>query len=98
MKPLDQALERLLAAASHVAPARPAAAPAGLETHVMAQWRAAEPEDDSALLALFLRRAMVYACMTLVSSAVWGLSQGSADLPTNEMSLSDYQMQLSLWP
>ena len=98
MKPLDQALHRLLAAAARAPVPAPGAAPRGLELRVLAQWRAAETDDDSALLALFLRRAMVWACAVLVSSAVWGLSRGPADWAAHELALDDYQMQLNLWP
>ena len=76
MKPSGRTqLQRLLNAAAKAAPEAPIAPPLGLETRVLAQWRAAAADDDSASLFAFFRHAMVGASLVLVLSAVWSLSQ-----------------------
>ena len=63
MKPSDQSLQRLLDAAAKAAPQAAGAPPFGLETRVLANWRAAQAEDEPPFLFAFLRRAMAGATL-----------------------------------
>ena len=97
MKPSDQALQHLLAAAAK-APPEPAAPPFGLETRVLAQWRAATPADDLASLFTVFRRAMLGASLVLALTAAWSLSRPAAGPVGDEAALLDYDIQTSLSP
>ena len=59
MKPADQILQRLLNAAAQAPPPAPGPAPFGLETRLLAQWRAADEADETDLVFAFFRRAVV---------------------------------------
>jgi hypothetical protein len=98
MKTTDQALQRLLNAAAKGAPETPAVLPLGLETRVLANWRAAGMEDESVSLLAFLRRAMLGASLVLVLSAAWSLSQTGASTVGDEAALLNYDIQTSLTP
>jgi hypothetical protein len=98
MKTTNQTLQRLLRAAAK-APAEPAAAPPfGLETRVLAQWRAAGMDDESVSLLAFLRHAMFSAALVLVLSAAWSLTRSGPGSTGDEAAFLDYEIQMSLNP
>jgi hypothetical protein len=98
MKPIDHKLDRLLTAAAQ-APQRPLDGPPfGLETRVMAQWRAARGEDESAFLFAFFQRAVVAAGVALLLSAAWSLTRPSGDATADEVVVSNYELQAGLNP
>lgn len=98
MKPTDKTLQRLLNAAAKAPSEIPIAPPLGLETRVLAQWRAATADDDSASLFAFFRHAVVGASLVLVLSAVWSLSQPTGGAAGDEAALLNYEIQKGLNP
>ena len=98
MKPTDESLLRLLSAAAKVTAEAPVAPPLGLETRVLAHWRAGRVDDESASLFAFFRHAMVGASLVLVLSAAWSLSRPAGGTPGDEAALLDYDIQMSLNP
>ncbi len=98
MKPFDPTLQRLLDAAARATPEPAGAPPLGLETRVLAQWRAAEPEDESTSLFVLCRRAMLGAGLVLALCAAWSLAWPGASPPGDEAALLDYEIQTSLNP
>ena len=98
MKPNDETLQRLLKAAAKAAPGAVDAPPLGLETRVLAYWRAAGTDDESVSLFAFLRRAMLGAGLVLVLSAAWSLTQSGGNTTGDEAALLDYDIQMSLNP
>jgi hypothetical protein len=97
MKPTDQTLQRLLNAAAKAVP-EVAAPPFGLETLVLAQWRAVSVEDESVSLFAFFRRATLGAGLVLVLCAAWSLTQAGAGAVSDEAAILDYNIQTSLTP
>ena len=98
MKPIDETLQELLNAAAKAAPEAAAAAPLGLETRVLAHWRAGGTDDESVSLFAFFRRAMLGASLVLVLSAAWSLSRSGGNGTGDEAALLDYDIQMSLNP
>ena len=98
MKPTDQAVQRLLNAAAKASSEGLTAPPLGLETRVLAQWRAGAADDDSASLFVFFRHAMVGASLVLVLSAAWSLSQPTSGAAGDEAALLNYEIQKGLNP
>ncbi|MGD0261241.1 MAG: hypothetical protein ABSD29_15625 [Verrucomicrobiota bacterium] len=98
MKPNDQSLQRLLGAAAKAAPERADAPPLGLETRVLAHWRAAGADDESVSLFAFFRRATLGAGLVLVLSAAWSLTRSGGNATGDEAALLDYDIQMSLNP
>ena len=98
MKSTDQSLERLLNAAAKAAPETAAAPVLGLETRVLANWRAAGAEDESVPLFAFFRRAVLAASLVLVLSATWSFTQPGGGAIGEEAALFDYNIQMSLNP
>ena len=98
MEPTDQSLSRLLNAAAKAAPASIAAPPPGLETRILAQWRAGTADDDSVSLFAFFRHAVLGASLVLVLSAAWSLSQSGGNAIGEEAAVLDYNIQTSLAP
>jgi hypothetical protein len=98
MKSSDQSLQRLLGAAAQAAPERAEAPPPGLETRVLAQWRAAGTEDGAVSLFPFLRRATLGAGLVLALSAAWSLTRSGGNATGDEAALLDYDIQTSLNP
>ncbi len=91
-------LNKLLAAAAN-APQEPAgAAPLGLETRVLANWRAGRVDDDSASLFAFFRHAALGASLVLVLSAAWTFTHRLAGPTDDEATLLDYAIQASVNP
>jgi hypothetical protein len=97
-KATDQRLQRLLNAAAKAPPESAAAPPLGLETRVLAHWRAATTADDSVSLFAFLRRAMLFAGLALVLSAAWSLTRPGGNATGDEAAMLDYEIQMSLNP
>ena len=75
-----------------------AAPPLGLETRVLAQWRASGTDDDSVSLFAFFRRATAGAGLVLVLSAAWSLTRSGGNATGDEAALLDYDIQMSLNP
>jgi hypothetical protein len=97
MKPNDETLQRLLRAAAKAAP-EAAAPPLGLETRVLAQWRASGTDDDSVSLFAFFRRATAGAGLVLVLSAAWSITHSGPSTASDEAALLNYDIQTSLTP
>lgn len=97
MKTTDQTLQRLLNAAAKAIP-EAATLPLGLETRVLANWRASGMEDDSVSLFTIFRHAAVGAALVLVLSAVWSLTQSGVGPASDEGARIDYDIQTSLAP
>jgi len=98
MKANERTLQRLLDAAAKAAPAPVGTPPLGLETRVLADWRAGQAEDESASLFAFFRHAMVAASLVLALSAAWSLSRPTGGAPNDEAALLDYEIRMSLNP
>jgi hypothetical protein len=98
MKPTDKTVQRLLNAAAKAPSEIPTAPPLGLETRVLAQWRAARADDDSASLFAFFRHALVGASLVLALSAAWSLSRPTVGAAGDEAALLNYEIQKSLNP
>ena len=98
MKPTDETVQRLLNAAAKARLEFPTAPPLGLETRVLARWRAGTADDDSASLFAFFRHALVGASLVLVLSAVWSLSQPTGGTAGDEAALLNYEIQRGLNP
>ena len=98
MKPADESLQRLLNAAAKAAPERAGAPPLGLETRVLANWRAAATDDESVSLFAFFRRAVIGASLVLSLTAAWSLTQSGTGPAGDEAALLDYNIQTSLAP
>jgi hypothetical protein len=97
MKPTDQTLQRLLNAAAKAVP-QAAAPPFGLETRVLARWRAGSADDESVSLFAFFRRATLGAALVLVLCATWTLTRTGDNAIGDEAALLDYHIQTSLTP
>ena len=98
MKPTDKTLQRLLKAAAKAAPEEPGAPPLGLETRVLACWRAAGAEDDEVSVFAFFRRAALGASLVLALCAAWSLTQTRGSVTGDEAAQLDYNIQMSLNP
>lgn len=98
MNPLDGKLQRLLAAAAKAAPEADNSPPLGLETRVLAQWRAARADDDSVSVFAFFHRAVLGAGLVLALCAAWSFTQTSRSVTSDEASRLDYNIQTSLYP
>jgi len=98
MKPTDQKLQRLLAAAAKAAQEPDSIPPLGLETRVLARWRAARADDDSVSVFVFFRRAVLGAGLVLVLCAAWSLAQTGGSVTGDEAARLDYNIQMSLNP
>ena len=93
----DERFEWLLKAASQASRKPNEEPPFGLETRVLAQWRAGLAEDESAVLFAFFRRAMVVATLALLLSASWSLTRPS-DVSGDEAAMGQYEFQAGLTP
>ncbi len=98
MKVSDKQLQRMLNAAAKAPIEAPGPPPLGLETRVLAQWRAGAPEDDSASLFAFLRHAVVGASLVLALSALWSLSRPGGTIAGDEAALLNYEIQQTVNP
>jgi hypothetical protein len=98
MKANERSLQRLLDAAAKAPTEGIGAPPFGLETRVLANWRAAREDEEPAFLFLFLRRAMIAASFILLLSAAWSFTRPSIGPAGEEAAQLDYQIQMSLNP
>ena len=98
MKSTDETFRRLLDAAAKAAPEAPVAPPLGLETRILAQWRAETADDESISLFAFLRRATLGAGLVLALCAAWSFVGAGGGVPGDETALLDYDIQMSLNP
>ena len=98
MKPTHKTLQRLLTAAAKAPSGVPTAPPLGLETRVLAQWRAARADDDSVSVFAFFRHAVVGASLVLALCAAWSFIQTSGSVTGEEATRLDYDIQMSLNP
>jgi hypothetical protein len=98
MKSTDETYRRLLDAAAKAAPEAPVAPPLGLETRILAQWRADSADDDSISLLAFLRRATLGAGLVLALCAAWSIVGAGGGAPGDEAALLNYDIQMSLNP
>jgi hypothetical protein len=98
MKLTDESFRRLLDAAAKAMPKAPVAPPLGLETRILAQWRAESADDDYVSLFAFLRRATLGAGLVLALCAVWSFADIGGGAPGDEAALLNYDIQMSLNP
>jgi hypothetical protein len=98
MNPTDDKLQRLLMAAAKAAPQALEAPPLGLETRVLAQWRAAGADDDELSIFAFFRRATLGAGLVLALCAAWTLTHTAGNVTRDEAAQLDYNIQMSLNP
>ena len=97
MNPIDARLQRLLNAAAKAAPEASITPPLGLETRVLAQWRATA-EGDSVSVFAFFRHAVVGAGVVLALCAAWSFLQTGGSATGEEAARLDYDIQMSLNP
>lgn len=97
MNQFDHSLRRLLRAAARAPKEEPASLPPFLETRLLARWRSAATEDESALLAAVFRRAVVCACLAAVLSigGSWLATRGD---PAGVTALTNYEAKLQVMP
>ena len=98
MKPTDETLQRLLNAAAKAGTESADAPPPGLETRLLANWRAAGTDDESVSPLAFFRRAVLGASLVLFLSAAWSLTRSGGNAIGDEAALLDYNIQTSLTP
>ena len=96
MKKSDDSLQRLFRAASLAPRDKPAPLPAALESRMLAQWRAAETEDEFVILIRLFRRAVIFAGLIMVLSATWSYLESRSDAAT--MALASYAIKMQLPP
>ena len=98
MKSTDETFRRLLDAAAKAPPEAPVAAPLGLETRILARWRAESADDDSVSLFAFLRRATLGAGLVLALCAVWSFAGPGGGALGDEAAMLNYDIQMNLNP
>jgi hypothetical protein len=96
MKSTELIFRRLMDATAKAAPQPLTAPPLGLETRVLAQWRASSAEEDSVSVFAFLRRAALGAGLVLALCAAWSFARLGASPIGDEAVLLDHDIQMSL--
>jgi hypothetical protein len=81
MKHDEQALGRLLRAASRSRTEVRDSLPFALEAQVLAHWRSGKTEDDFALLTALFRRAVIWASVVMVGSIGWSQFSAAREVP-----------------
>ncbi len=71
MKPVDEQIDRLLKAASRAPKAAAGDPPFGMETRVLAHWRASLGTDAADFLVIWFRRATICAGILAILSLAW---------------------------
>jgi hypothetical protein len=77
----EQALRRLLKAASQSPTETPEVMPFALEARILTLWRRGAVGDDSLLLASLFRRAVVCAGVIMLVSIGWSQFSGAREVP-----------------
>ncbi|MDB6016509.1 MAG: hypothetical protein JWR19_998 [Pedosphaera sp.] len=95
MKKSGDPLDRLFDAAAKAPRTTPEVAPFGMETRVLAGWRATPGGDDGALLVFWLRRAMMFACVLVLLSGIWNYQQATRR-EGDEFSFADSTIRIAL--
>ena len=98
MKSTDETFRRLLDAAAKAAPEVPVTPPLGLETRILARWRAESADDESVSLFAFLRRATLGAGLVLALCVAWSFTRTGGSAIGDEAALLDNDIQMSLNP
>ena len=96
MNPLDHSFERLLKAAAKAQKEISEPVPFAVEARVLAQWRAAEAEDDFAILVILFRRAVIFAIVIMVLSGTWNYFGTKSEAST--LALASYAIKMQLPP
>lgn len=98
MKKINSQLDRLLRSASlahHPLPLHP---PFALESRVLNAWRLGAQDADAALLwSIAFRRVLIAACILMLLSIFLSLPGASLE-PSNELTIADNLIKLSLLP
>jgi hypothetical protein len=97
MKKSDDPLPRLFRAATMAPDEAAAPPPFDLENRLIAQWRNAGTEDESALLVHLLRSAVLFAACIMVLSMGWNWMQSSNENAA-ETALANYALNIQLTP
>ncbi len=100
MNPLDRQLDRLFKAAAQAPKPAPGAAPFGLETRVMAEWRASSRGESGDFFVTWFRQATIGACLLAVASLAWNyhdLTNGEKGI-SDELAIADSSMKEGLNP
>jgi hypothetical protein len=97
MNQFGHSLRRLLRAAARAPKESPVALPPFLEARLLAQWRSTAPEDESALLAVFFRRAVVCAGLTMMLSIGWNWLGDRGEV-AGAPPLADFEIALQTMP
>ena len=71
MKHDENALDRLLRVARQAPSETPGSMSFPLEARILAGWRSGVPEDESVLLAMLFRRAVIFGTIVMVLSIGW---------------------------
>ena len=96
MNSLDHKLNRLLKAAAKAPRAATAEAPFGMETRVLAGWRASMQSDAGDFLLIWFRRAALCACVLTLAGLVW--NYGDAASPGGAEQVADAAMSAGVEP
>ena len=97
MNPIDDQLNRLFQAAIQVRPDGVAAAPYGLETRVMAAWRAARPGDAGMWDMTLLVRGLLLATV-IMGVSLWPVLTQASDPASDYLQLADSTVQVDNTP
>ena len=96
MKHVDEQLNRLMKAAAQ-APRPVASGPGfGLETRVLAQWRASLSAESGDFFVMFLRRAAISAGILAIASLAWNFH--NFDRPSSAELVADSAMSMEVEP